>query len=139
LSGISRMILEIWCFYSTHYNATKFASSKNNVFSSKGIEILNTPHRAPRANAFAERWEGSIREECLDHILVLNEHHFHSILRENGEFYSHARPRQEIGQRFPISVPRREQRTKGPIQKDILAGVTNDYYRQASASVSSNG
>jgi hypothetical protein len=45
--------------------------SIDTVFSSEGIQILHTPYRTPRANAFAERWVRSVREECLDHILVL--------------------------------------------------------------------
>ncbi|MFZ2097381.1 MAG: integrase core domain-containing protein [Anaerolineales bacterium] len=86
-----------------HDNDTKFASSYDNVFSSEGIEILNTPYRAPRANAFAERWIRSIRVEYLDHILVLNENHLHCVLREYGEYYNHAQPHQGLGQNFPIS------------------------------------
>ena len=67
-----------------HDNDTKYASSYDNAFSSEGIEILNTPYRAPRAIAYAERWVRSVREECLDHILVLNEHHL-SAFSENME------------------------------------------------------
>jgi len=63
-----------------HDNDTKFTSSYDNVFSSEGIEVLHTPYQAPRANAFAERWVHSVREECLDHILVLDENHLRSVL-----------------------------------------------------------
>ena len=118
-----------------HDNDTKFASSYDNVFSSEGIEILNTPYRAPRANAYAEQWVRSIREECLDHILVLNENHLHRVLREYGEYYNHARPHQGLGQHFPVSGL--VSNTAGPIRRrDILGGVIHDYYRQPSASVS---
>jgi len=121
-----------------HDNDTKFASSYDNVFSSEGIEILNTPYRAPRANAYAERWVRSIREECLDHILVLNENHLHRVLREYGEYYNHARPHQGLGQHFPVSEL--VSNTAGPIRRrDILGGVIHDYYRQPSASVSGYG
>jgi hypothetical protein len=58
-----------------HDNDTKLPSSSDSVFSSEGIEIVHTPHQAPRANAFAERWLRSVREECLDLILILNECH----------------------------------------------------------------
>jgi len=118
-----------------HDNDTKFASSYDNVFSSEGIEILNTPYRAPRANAYAERWVCTIREECLDHVLVLNENHLHRVLREYGEYYNHARPHQGLGQHFPVSGL--VSNTAGPIRRrDILGGVIHDYYRQPSASVS---
>ncbi len=121
-----------------HDNDTKFASSYDNVFSSEGIEILNTPCRVPRANAYAERWVRSVREECLDHILVLNEHHLHSVLREYGEYYNQARPHQGLGQHFPVSGLERS--IIGPIRRrDLLGGVIHDYYRQPSASVSGYG
>ncbi len=91
-------------------------------------------------NAFAERRVRSVREECLDHILILNENHLRRILKEYGEYYNHARPHQGIGQRFPVSVSRPERSTKGPIRKrDILGGVIHDYHRQPSAPVSGNG
>ena len=111
-----------------HDNDTKFPSSYDNVFSSEGIEILNTPYRATRANAYAERWVRSVRDECLDHILVLNENHFHSVLSKYWEYYNHARPHQGLGQHFPVSGP--VSNTAGPIRRrDILGGVIQDYYR----------
>ena len=73
---------------------TKFTVPYENVFSSEGIEILNTPYQAPKANAYAERWVRSTCEECLDQILVLNENHLHRVLREYGEYYNTARPHQ---------------------------------------------
>jgi len=95
-----------------HDNDTKFISSYDPVFSSEGIEVLHTPYQALRANAFAERWVCSVREECLDHIRVLDENHLRRSLREYGEDYNHARPHQGIGQRFPISVQRRDQKVQ---------------------------
>jgi hypothetical protein len=121
-----------------HDNDGKFTYSFDRVLSSEGIEILHTPYRAPRANAFAERWVRSVREECLDDILVLNENHLHSVLREYGEYYNHSRPHQGLDQHFPVSGP--VSNTAGPIRRrDILGGIIHDYYRQPSASVSGYG
>jgi transposase InsO family protein len=112
-----------------HDNDTQFTSSFDNVFSSEGIEIIHTPYQASRANAFAERWVRSVREECLDHILVLNENHFRRVLEEYGQYYNHARPHQGLGQHFPISDPIGV--TEGIIRRrDILGGVIHDYYGQ---------
>jgi len=123
-----------------HDNDKKFGSSFDIVFSSEEIETVHTPFQAPRANAFAERWVRSVREECLDQILILNENHLRRVLKEYDEYYNHARPHQGISQRFPISVPRREQRIKGPIlRRDILGGVIHDYHRQPSSQVSADG
>ena len=98
------------------------------MFSSEGIEFVQTPFQAPRANSFAERWVRSVREECLDHILILNENHLRRVLKEYGEYYNHARPHQGISQRFPVSGP--EWSTKRPIyRRDILGGVIHDYHR----------
>ena len=112
-----------------HDNDTKFTSSFDNVFSSESIEIIHTPYQAPRANAFAERWVRSVREECLNHILVLNENHLRRVLKEYTQYYNHARPHQGLGQHFPISGPMRN--NEGIIRRrDILGGVIHDYYWQ---------
>src|SRR4030067_2926392 len=105
-----------FCSAIIHDNDKKFGSSFDIVFSSEEIETVHAPFQALRANAFAERWVRSVRVECLDQILILNENNLRRVLKEYGEYYNHARPHQGIGQRFPISAPRREQRTKGPIR-----------------------
>ncbi len=121
-----------------HDHDKKFASSFDIVFSSEGLEIVHTPFQAPRANAFAERWVRSARQECLDQILILNENHLRRVLKEYGEYYNHARPHQGISQNFPISGPVKS--TSGPIRRrDILGGIIHDYFRQPSSPVSRNG
>jgi hypothetical protein len=112
-----------------HDHDTKFTSSFDNVFSSEGIEILHTPYQAHRANAFAECWVRSVREECLDHILIMNENHLRRVLKDYAQYYNHARPHQGLGQSFPVSGLTRNK--EGPIhRRDILGGVIHDYYRQ---------
>ena len=77
----------------------------------------------------------SVREECLDPILILNENHLRRVLKEYGEYYNHARPHQGISQHFPVSGPVRS--TKGQVRRrDVLGGVIHDYYRQPSAPIS---
>jgi hypothetical protein len=105
-----------------HDNDKKFASSFDIIFTSEEIEIIHTPFQAPRANAFAERWVRSVRQECLDQILILNESHLRRVLKEYGEYYNLARPHQGISQRFPVSEPVRS--TKGMFRRrDILGGI----------------
>jgi putative transposase len=98
-----------------HDNDTKFIPSFDKVFSSEGIDVVHTPFRAPRANAFAERWLRTVREEWLNHILVVNESHLRNVLREYTDYYNHSRLHQGISQHFPVSDPERS--TKGLIRR----------------------
>ncbi len=47
-----------------------------------GIEVIRTPLGAPRANAICERFVGSVRRECLDHMLIFNEAHLRRLLKD---------------------------------------------------------
>ena len=60
---------------------TKFSGPFDEVFRSEGAEVILTPIQAPNANAFAERWVGTVRAECLDWTLVLGRRHLDSVLR----------------------------------------------------------
>ena len=112
-----------------HDNDTKFTDKFDAVFRSEDMRVIRTPYQAPNANAFAERWVRTVREECLDHILVLNEAHLRNVLREYVEdYYNSARPHQGIGQGIPW--PRGQPVGSGAVQKrKVLGGIINDYYR----------
>ena len=58
-----------------------------------GLSILKTPFRAPQANAFCERLVGTIRRDCLDFLIPLNERHLRRILKEWVAYYNRGRPR----------------------------------------------
>jgi len=113
-----------------HDRDTKFPAAFDTVFTSEDVTIVRTPVQAPNANACAERWVRSVREECLDKILVLGERHLHRVLTAYLDYYNHARPHQGIDQRCP--VPLQDVPRVGPIERrDILGGVLHDYYRHA--------
>ena len=59
---------------------------------SAGIKALRAPVRAPRANAFAERWVRTVREECLDQLLLFSRRQLEVVLSENLRHYNEARP-----------------------------------------------
>jgi len=61
------------------------------IFACEGIRILRTPARAPRGNAIAERWVGTVRAECLDWLLVVGRRHLDQILRVYVEHYNRHR------------------------------------------------
>ena len=113
-----------------HDRDAKFTHSFDTVFRSEGMKIVLTPYRAPRANAVAERWIRSLRNECLDHLLILNQRHLRRVLTEYAAFYNRARPHQRLDQEIPI--PDEERRDEGAIQRrDVLGGLLHDYFRQA--------
>jgi transposase InsO family protein len=62
-----------------------------------GIDTLLTPFRAPRANALAERVIRTLRQDCLDHVLVLNERHLEAVLAEYVAYYNTQRPHRSLG------------------------------------------
>lgn len=82
-------------------NDAKYGSHFDTVAVGSGIAVLRTPLRAPRANAVCERLLGSIRRECLDHVLILSEAHLRRILTEYVAYFNRSRPHQGINQQVP--------------------------------------
>jgi len=84
-------------------NDKKFSQAFDTVFRAEGIDVIPTPYPAPNANAYAERWIRSVREECLGKLLIINQSHLRRVMREYVEFFNTARPHQGIEQQNPIS------------------------------------
>ena len=100
------------------------------IFRSEGIEIIPLPHQAPNANAFAERWVRSVREECLDQLLIWNEAHLRRVLVEYVDYFNTRRPHQGLGQDTPEEL--KLVSLEGKIhRRNVLGGIIHDYYRQA--------
>jgi putative transposase len=112
-----------------HDRDTKFSKTFDAVFISEGMEVILTPARTPQANAIAERWVRSVREECLDRLLIINQAHLTRVLREYTNYYNVARPHQGLDQQTPIPVQRI--RTGDILRRDVLGGVLHDYYRKS--------
>jgi hypothetical protein len=64
-----------------HDRDAKFSGSFDQIVSSEGVRLIKTPIRAPKANAVAERWVRTVRNECLDHVLVFGRKHLERVLR----------------------------------------------------------
>jgi putative transposase len=113
-----------------HDRDSKFPHGFDTVFRAQDIKIIRTPVRAPNANAVAERWVRSVREECLDWLLIWNEQHLRRVLLEYVQYYNQRRPHQGLRQQSPI--PRQPEPLHVPIKyRNVLGGIIRDYYRDA--------
>jgi putative transposase len=77
---------------------SKFTTAFDDVFAGNATPVIKTPVRAPRANAVAERFVGTLRRECLDHVLILGERHLRTVLAEYARHYNGHRPHQSLQQ-----------------------------------------
>lgn len=84
-------------------NDGKFTAAFDAIAQGAGIRVIRTPVLAPKANAFVERFVGSLRRECLDHVLVLSEGHLHRVLHQYRSYFNASRPHQGIDQRRPAA------------------------------------
>jgi putative transposase len=113
-------------------NDNKYGDSFTQVADGTGIEVLKTPYRAPKANAICERFLGSLRRECLDHFLILNERHLFRLVKEYKLYFNHARPHQGINQHIPAASSTDATMTTGAIiSQPVLGGLHHDYRRVA--------
>ncbi len=96
-----------------------------------GIDTLMTPYRAPRANAIAERVVRTLRNECLDHILILNEQHLRIVLAEYVAFYNVERPHRSLALEPPLPASRSPVLTSAISSRPVLGGLHHIYHRAA--------
>jgi putative transposase len=111
----------------------KFTAAFDAVFVGADIHILRTPVRAPRANAFAERFVGSIRRELLDRILITNQRHAAAVLRQYEQHYNSHRPHRTLGQAAPLRpLPQRATTEIHHVRRhDRLGGLLHEYQQVA--------
>ena len=110
-------------------NDIKFGPSFARVAATSDINVLRTPYRTPRANAVCERFLGSMRRECLDHFIVLDEHHLRSVLTEFVGYYNLERPHRTLRLETPVPVYRP---AEGSVRsRPVLGGLHHVYERAA--------
>ena len=111
---------------------TKFTTAFDAVFTSTGIRIVKTPIQAPRANAYAERFVGTVRRECLDHLLIAGERHLRAVLAEFQTHHNGHRPHQGRQQRPPDHTADQALHLTMRIHRQpVLGGLINEYRRAA--------
>jgi hypothetical protein len=111
---------------------TKFTAGFDEVFHTEGIRTIKTPVRAPRANAIAERFVGSVRRECLDRSLILGRRHLEQVLAEYLAHYNDHRPHRALDQQAPETWGRAPHpvREPDPLQlrsNEVLGGLIHEY------------
>jgi len=114
----------------------KFTAAFDTVFTAAGIEVVKIPPRAPRANAYAERWVRTVRVECLDWTLIWSDRQLHRVLTEYLRHYNTVRPHRSLDLQPPRPAARLrlvEPGTVGsPVQRiDVLGGLIHEYRRAA--------
>jgi putative transposase len=109
---------------------SKFGSCFRRVATTSGIKLLKTPVHAPRANAICERFLRSVRQECLNHLLILQEKQLQRVLKAYVAYFNQARPHQGIGQQIPErlrSVPSAQDAGNKVMALPVMGGLHHDY------------
>ncbi|WP_157254947.1 integrase core domain-containing protein [Nonomuraea typhae] len=110
----------------------KFGGGFDSVLAGADVRILKIPPRSPRANAFAERFVGTLRRECLDHLLVYGERHLRQVLAEYERHYNQHRPHQALSLRPPTRDPAKKPDLAARIQRrQAVSGLISEYCRAA--------
>jgi transposase InsO family protein len=114
----------------------KFTAGFDAVFAAAGVSVVKIPPRAPRANAYAERWVRTVRSECLDWILIWNQHQLRRVLTEYLRHYDSSRPHRSLDLQPPTPtrtltlVP--SSTVERPVRRvDVLGGLIHEYQRAA--------
>lgn len=124
-----------------HDRHATFSAELDTEIRSWGVAALKTPVRTPQANAFCERLIGTIRRECLDFLIPLNERHLRKFLREWVVHYNKGRPHSSLGPGIPdlkTAPPCRRHRHRfDPDERvtstPILGGLHHEYALERTA------
>ena len=119
-----------------HDRDSIFSPMLDTALNDFGVCVMKTPVRAPKANAYCERLVGTIRRECLDYLIPINDRHLRLILKDFVDFYNRGRPHSSLGPGIPESnqakVPASGHRHHLPAgyrvcSKPVLGGLHHDY------------
>jgi putative transposase len=110
---------------------SKFSGPFDEVFRTEGVRVIRTPIRAPKANAFAERWVRTARRECLDPLLILGRRHLERVLAEFAGHYNAEQPYRGLWLTRPSPPTSSSSLGSGAIRgRDRLGGTIHEYHRE---------
>jgi hypothetical protein len=116
---------------------SKFTRAFDDVLAADGIRTIKTPIQAPNANAFAERWVRTVRQECLDWMLIWGRRHLERVLDEYVRHYNDERPHRSLELRPPRAINETSVVRVGAVaatvvrRRDRLGGLVHEYYEAA--------
>lgn len=113
---------------------SQFIDSFDEVFRTEGIKVLKTPIRTPVANAFAERWIGTLRRELLDRTIIWNRRQLERLVIEFIDHYNNHRPHRSLDQQPPQRLSREPPTAASPpgiVTRTIRCGGLINEYRNA--------
>jgi len=108
----------------------KFSGPFDEVFRTEGVRVIRTPIRAPRANAFAERFVRTVRRECLDHVLIYGPRHLERVLQAYIAHYVQERPHRGLSLAVPAGnrTPQVRGTARTAVERrDVLGGLIHEY------------
>jgi putative transposase len=112
-----------------HDRDAKFCGPFDAIVRSEAVRVIETPFRAPRANAVAERWVRTVRSECLDHLLIVGWRHLELVLRAYLAHYNRERPHRSLALATPAGQPPAARGSPPPavLRRDVLGGLIHEY------------
>ena len=116
-----------------HDRDAKFCGPFDAIARSEGVRVIETPLRAPRANAVAERWVRTVRSECLDHLLIVGRRHLEQVLRAYLAHYNGERPHRSLALAAPAGQQPEARGSPPPavLRRDVLGGLIHEYHAAA--------
>jgi putative transposase len=116
-----------------HDRDKKFSRAFDAIFRGEDIEIVRTPIQSPNANAYAERWVGSARRECLDRLLIFGRRQLEHVLRVYIRHFNQQRPHRALDLKPPDRGSETNPSPTAPVhplqvrRRDLLGGVLHEY------------
>jgi len=118
--------------YLLHNNGSVFSRRFRDKLKSLGIESVRTAYRSPWQNPYVERVNGTLRRECLDHLIIFNERHMRRILSEFiDDYYNTTRPHLSLNRNSPIPREIDPSPNGKVVSTPILGGLHHRYHRVA--------